>query len=45
MKRSDLNQSYAAIDQASTMACVVELSLKSGLLAGAVPAVKRHTVA
>ena len=42
MNRSDLNQSYAAFDQASTMACVIELSSKSWLLAGTVPGVKRQ---
>jgi transposase len=40
--RSDLNQSYAAFDQASTIAIVVELSSKSWLAAGAVPGVKRQ---
>jgi len=40
--RSDLNQSYAAFDQASTMACVIELSSKSWLLAGTVPGLKRQ---
>src|SRR5208337_2918423 len=40
--RSDLNQSYAAFDQASTIACVVELSSKSWLAAGTVPGVKRQ---
>jgi transposase len=40
--RSDLNQSYAAFDQASTMACVVELSSKSWLAAATVPGVKRQ---
>jgi len=42
MNRSDLNQSYAAFDQASTMACVIELSSKSWLLAGTVPGLKRQ---
>jgi len=40
--RSDLNQSYAAFDQASTIACVVELSSSSWLAAGTVPGVKRQ---
>ena len=40
--RSDLNQSYAAFDQASTLACVVELSSKSWLAAATVPGVKRQ---
>jgi transposase len=40
--RSDLNQSYAAFDQASTLVCVVELSSKSWLAAGTVPGVKRQ---
>jgi transposase len=42
MERSDLNQSYAAFEQASTMACVIELSSKSWLLAGTVPGLKRQ---
>jgi transposase len=40
--RSDLNQSYAAFDQASTIVSVVELSSKSWLAAGTVPGVKRQ---
>jgi transposase len=40
--RSDLNQSYAAFDQASTIVSVVELSSKSWLAAATVPGVKRH---
>jgi transposase len=40
--RSDLNQSYAAFDQASTIVTVVELSSKSWLAAGTVPGVKRQ---
>jgi transposase len=40
--RSDLNQSYAAFDQASTLVSVIELSSKSWLLAGAVPGVTRQ---
>jgi transposase len=42
MKWSDLNQSYAAFDQASTIVSVVELSSESWLLAGTVPGVKRQ---
>jgi transposase len=42
MNRSDLNQSYAAFEQATTIACVVELSSKSWLAAGTVPGVKRQ---
>jgi transposase len=40
--RSDLNQSYAAFEQASTIGIVVELSSKNWLAAGAVPGVKRQ---
>jgi transposase len=40
--RSDLNQSYAAFDQPSTLGCVVELSSKTWLAAGIVPGVKRQ---
>jgi len=40
--RSDLNQSYAAFDQAITIVSVVELSSKSWLAAGTVPGVKRQ---
>jgi transposase len=40
--RSDLNQSYAAFEQASTIVSVVELSSKSWLAAGTVPGVKRQ---
>jgi transposase len=40
--RSDLNQSCAAFDQASTLVCVIELSSKSWLAAGTVPGVKRQ---
>jgi transposase len=40
--RSDLNQSYAAFDQASTLVCVIELSSKSWLVAGTVPGMKRQ---
>ncbi len=39
---SDLNQSYAAFDQVSTIASVVELNSKRWLVAGAVPGVKRQ---
>jgi transposase len=42
MNRSDLNQSYAAFEQASTIAVVVELSSESWLAAGTVPGVKRQ---
>jgi transposase len=42
MKRSDLNQSYAAFDQASTIVSVVELSSKNWLASGTVPGVKRQ---
>ena len=42
MNRSDLNQSYAAFDQASTLVNVVELSSKSWLVAGTVPGVQRQ---
>jgi transposase len=42
MNRSDLNQSYAAFDQASTIVGVIELSLKSWLVAGTVPGVTRQ---
>ena len=42
MDRSDLNQSYAAYDQTSTMAIVVELSSKNWLALGTVPGVKRQ---
>ena len=40
--RSDLNQSYAAFDQASTIVSVVELSSKNWLAAATVPGVKRQ---
>jgi transposase len=43
MSRSDLNQSYAAFDQASTLVGVVELSSESWLAAGMVPGVKRQS--
>lgn len=42
MDRSDLNQSYAAFDQASTIVGVVELSLKSWVVSGLVPGVRRQ---
>lgn len=38
----DLNRSYAAFDQASTLVCVIELSQNSWLLAGAVPGLERQ---
>jgi transposase len=38
----DLNQSYAAFDQASTIVCVIELSQNSWLLAGVAPGFKRQ---
>ena len=38
----DLNQSYAAFDQTSTIVCVIELSQNSWLLAGAAPGLKRQ---
>jgi transposase len=40
--RSDLNQSYAAFEQTSTIVSVVELSSKSWLAAATVPGVKRQ---
>ena len=40
--RSDLNQSYAAFDQVSTLVSVVELSSKSWLVASTLPGVKRQ---
>jgi transposase len=40
--RSDLNQSYAAFDQASTIAIVAELSSQNWLAAGTVPGVRRQ---
>jgi transposase len=42
MDRSDLNQSLAAFDQGSTIVCVIELSLKSWVVSGVVPGVKRQ---
>jgi len=42
MNRSDLNQSYAAFDQASTIACVIDMSMKSWVLSGTVPGVQRQ---
>jgi hypothetical protein len=42
MNRSDLNQSYAAFEQCSTLACVIELSQKNWLLSGLVPGMKRQ---
>jgi transposase len=40
--RSDLNQSYAAFEQASTIVSVVELSSKNWLAAATVPGLKRQ---
>ena len=42
MKRNDLSQSLTAFDQDSTMVAVVELSLKTWLVAGLVPGVMRQ---
>jgi transposase len=39
---SDLNQSYAAFDQASAVVCVIELSRNSWLLAGTARGLKRQ---
>jgi transposase len=44
MQRNDLNQSLVAFDQNSTVVAVVELSLKSWVVSGAVPGVKRQPV-
>jgi transposase len=41
MQRNDLNRSLVAFDQNSTVVAVVELSLKSWLVSGLVPGVKR----
>jgi hypothetical protein len=38
MKRNDLSRSFLAFEQNSTLVAVVELSLKSWLVAGVVPA-------
>jgi transposase len=40
--RSDLNQSYAAFDQVSTLVVVIELSSQSWLAAGMVPGLNRQ---
>src|SRR5215475_2834530 len=42
MKRNDLSRSLVAFDQASTMVAVVELSLRSWLVAGLVPGLTRQ---
>jgi transposase len=42
MQRNDLSRSLVAFDQNSTVVAVVELSLKSWLVAGIVPGVKRE---
>jgi transposase len=42
MNRSDLNQSYAAFDQSSTIVGVIDMSLKSWVMSGTVPGVKRQ---
>jgi transposase len=42
MQRNDLSRSLVAFDQNSTVVAVVELSLKSWLIAGLVPGVKRQ---
>jgi len=42
MQRNDLNRSLVAFDQNSTLVAVVELSLKSWLVSGLVPGVKRE---
>ncbi len=41
MKRNDLSRSLVAFDQHSTLVAVIELSLKSWLVAGLVPGVER----
>jgi len=41
MQRNDLNRSLVAFDQNSTVVAVVELGLKSWLVSGLVPGVKR----
>src|ERR1700732_1447583 len=41
MQRNDLSRSLVAFDQNSTLVSVIELSLKSGLVAGLVPGVER----
>ncbi len=42
MERSDLNQSYAAFDQSSTIVGVIDMSLKSWVMSGTLPGVKRQ---
>jgi len=42
MKRNDLSRSLAAFDQNSTLVAVVELSLKTWLVAGLVPGLSRR---
>jgi transposase len=42
MQRNDLSRSLVAFDQNSTMVAVVELSVKSWLVAGMVPGLKRQ---
>jgi transposase len=42
MERNDLNQSLVAFDQHSTVVGVIELSLKSWVVSGVVPGVKRQ---
>ncbi|HMA73480.1 MAG TPA: hypothetical protein VKP67_18645 [Xanthobacteraceae bacterium] len=44
MPRNDLNRSLVAFDQNSTVVAVVELSLKSWVVSGVVPGVKREPV-
>jgi len=42
VKRNDLSRSLIAFDQASTLVAVVELSLRSWLVAGLVPNLTRR---
>lgn len=42
MQRNDVSRSLIAFDQNSTLVAVVELSLKTGLIAGLVPALTRQ---
>jgi transposase len=42
MERNDLSRSLAAFDQNSTLVAVIELSLKSWLVAGLIPGVQRQ---
>ena len=42
MKRNDLSRSLVAFEQNSTLVAVVELSLKSWLVAGLVPGLNRQ---